>query len=65
MTGDLATASGSDVFDTELEQAIRRFQDRHDMKVDAVVGPSTIRALNEPVTQRIDQIRINLERERW
>ncbi|MEJ2528598.1 MAG: hypothetical protein P8Z39_00575, partial [Gammaproteobacteria bacterium] len=31
MTGDLATASGSDVFDTELEQAIKKFQDRHDM----------------------------------
>ncbi len=65
MTGDLAAASDSEVFDAELEQAVKRFQDRHDMKVDAVVGPSTILAMNEPVAKRIDQIRINLDRERW
>lgn len=65
LTGDLASAAGPDVYDEELEQAVKRFQARHDMKVDAVIGPSTIIAMNEPVARRIDQIRINLERERW
>jgi L,D-transpeptidase YcbB len=65
LTGDLASPAGPAVFDEELEQAVRKFQTRHDMKVDAVVGPSTIVAMNKPVERRVDQIRINLERERW
>ncbi|HSH57825.1 MAG TPA: L,D-transpeptidase family protein, partial [Halomonas sp.] len=52
-------------FDAALEAAVRRFQERHLLETDGVVGPRTRAALNVPVGKRIDQIRLNLERARW
>ncbi|WP_240454145.1 L,D-transpeptidase family protein [Halomonas sp. NO4] len=52
-------------FDATLEAAVERFQQRHLLQVDGVVGPATRAALNVPVARRIDQIRLNLERARW
>jgi len=52
-------------YDDAMQRAVRRFQARHTLEPDAVVGPATRRALNVPVAARIDQIRLNLERARW
>ena len=66
MTGDLASeASDSTRFDRELEQAVSRFQERHGLTPDGIVGPGTVEAANVTVEARIDQIRVNLERARW
>ncbi len=54
-----------ELFDTALAQATRHFQARHQLDADGVVGKKTLAALAVPVAQRIDQIRINLERARW
>lgn len=35
------------------------------MQVDGIVGPATIEALNTSRQQRLQQVRINLERQRW
>jgi murein L,D-transpeptidase YcbB/YkuD len=53
------------LFDAELEAAVKRFQERHGLTPDGAVGPGTLAALNVPVSARIDQIRVNLERARW
>ena len=52
-------------YDPELEAAVKRFQDRHGLTADGVVGPGTLAALNVPVSARIDQLRVNMERARW
>lgn len=67
LTGDLGLDKqvSTGYFDGELEQAVRNFQGRHGLEVDGRVGPSTLAAMNVPVTERIDQIRVNLERTRW
>jgi murein L,D-transpeptidase YcbB/YkuD len=68
VTGDLDNAqafAGASVYDEALQEGVRRFQDRHGIDVDAVIGPATLRALNVPVEERIRQFKINLERARW
>lgn len=66
-TGDLAPGgdSTSTRFDADLDAAVRRFQHRHGLNDDGVVGPSTRAALDVPVEERIRQLRLNLERARW
>ncbi len=53
------------VYDADLEAAVKRFQDRHGLTADGIIGAGTFAALNVPVSARIDQIRINMERARW
>jgi murein L,D-transpeptidase YcbB/YkuD len=54
-----------ELLDDAVEEAVKRFQGRHGLDEDGKVGPKTVEALNVPVEARIDQIRVNLERERW
>ncbi len=66
VTGDFdGVVTGSDFFDEKLEAAVIRFQNKHRLEADGVVGKNTYAALNIPVKQKIDQIRVNLERVRW
>jgi murein L,D-transpeptidase YcbB/YkuD len=67
ITGDLPVDAGADpaVYGGALEAAVKDFQERHGLYVDGVVGPATLKALNVTVEQRIEQIRVNLERSRW
>lgn len=66
-SGELADATPADatLFDDALAAAVRLFQVRHQLATDAIVGRQTLAAANVPVAQRIDQIRVNLERARW
>lgn len=52
------------LYDEALQSAVRDFQTRHGLDPDALVGRATLRALNVPMEQRIDQVRVNLERMR-
>lgn len=67
-SGDLAPQGGTDDprrFDATLAAAVKRFQRRHGVAEDGVVGPNTLGMLNVPVEKRIRQAEINLERWRW
>ncbi len=61
----LTHAIPSTHYDPLMAQAIRRFQHRHQLTIDGVIGAKTIRALNISVDDKIAQLRINLERYRW
>ncbi|MCG8359042.1 MAG: L,D-transpeptidase family protein [Kiloniellales bacterium] len=65
-SGDLEGESDDpDLFDPDLEAAVKRFQARHGLDVDGAVGKMTRAALNVPVEARIDQMLLNMERRRW
>ncbi len=51
-------------FDNQLEVAIKQFQRMHGLKPDGVIGPKTIRWLNESSNDRLKTIAINAERTR-
>lgn len=49
-------------FDSALEEAVRRFQDRHGLRTSGRVDQSTLAALNVSVEDRINQLQLNYER---
>jgi murein L,D-transpeptidase YcbB/YkuD len=51
--------------DAALGEGIRRFQDRHGLAPDGVIGQGTFAALTTPLTDRVRQIELTLERWRW
>jgi len=67
ISGDLtdSTCTNHDCFDEVLEDGVRKFQARHGLKVDGIVGSKSLLALNVPVEDRIRQIKLNMERWRW
>jgi L,D-transpeptidase YcbB len=61
--GDLDAAAGTtDIFDSYVEAAVRRFQARHGINVDGILREQTYRALNVPADIRLAQLRTNLAR---
>lgn len=67
-SGDLAPGAppeDAQHFDDALREAVLAFQQRHGLEPDAAVGRKTTAALQVTLGQRIDQIRVNLERLRW
>jgi murein L,D-transpeptidase YcbB/YkuD len=53
------------LFDDALVQAVVRFQNRHGLSPDGVVGPKTLAALNRSPQKRLRCVLVNLERWRW
>jgi murein L,D-transpeptidase YcbB/YkuD len=62
-SGDLRQTSGDPAaFDSYVQAAVRRFQERHGIPADGVVGAGTLKAMNVPAHVRLAQLQTNLER---
>tara|TARA_R110002050_G_scaffold9504_1_gene33062 strand:+ start:205237 stop:206817 length:1581 start_codon:yes stop_codon:yes gene_type:complete len=59
------TADNLEQYDALTEQAVRRFQKRHGLKVDGIIGTETRGELNVSALERVQQIKATLERRRW
>jgi L,D-transpeptidase YcbB len=66
-SGDLVfrAADTSRVFSKAMADAVVRFQKRNGLNVDGAAGAETVREMNISAAERIEQIRINMERYRW
>ena len=53
------------IFDEELEAALVDFQKYFGLTADGIAGESTFEALNTTVEERLNMIRVNMERCRW
>jgi murein L,D-transpeptidase YcbB/YkuD len=65
VSGDLdpnASAVENDIYDSYLDEAVRRFQARHGLSVDGVVNEATFDAMNVPAATRRDQLKVNIDR---
>jgi murein L,D-transpeptidase YcbB/YkuD len=63
--GGTAVPSDTATYDEALAAAVARFQARHGLAVDSVLGPRTLAALDVTAGERLRQIAANMERYRW
>lgn len=61
----LTSAQLTGILDSDTFEAVKLFQMMLDLDDDGIVGPATITALNRGQSDKIDQVRVNLERWRW
>ena len=55
----------TEYFDEQLAGAVRLFQGDHGIDADGIVGRQSYQVLNITFEQRVDQLRINMDRLRW
>lgn len=69
LLGDLPSTDGatenSEIYGGSLGEAVKSFQRRHGLTSDGRLGPQTLKQLNTPLTSRVEQLRLTLERWRW
>lgn len=53
------------IYDIEMNEALKKFQIRHGLAADGVIGKGTVEALNFSKRKRREQILANLERWKW
>ncbi len=63
--GDMPAEDTTNLYDSATVAAVKSFQQRTGLQTDGVAGLSFMKELNHPISERIKQILINLERDRW
>jgi murein L,D-transpeptidase YcbB/YkuD len=70
--GDLAADApravapdGTPLYEGALVDAVKRFQARHILDADGILGAGTIEALDVPLAARVRQLELAMERGRW
>jgi len=67
--GDLPVDAGvdpsRDVYDGAVVDAVRSFQQRHGLAADGRIDARTVAELNVPLSRRVRQMQLTLERWRW
>lgn len=65
LIGDLANDSKSDFYDQELMDGVMRYKLRHAQTPNYILAKEHIDQMNEPITDRIKTLMLNMERCRW
>ncbi len=65
LPADVSTPADERVYDDILAQAVRSFQRRHGLTPDGRVDTATVGELNIPISWRVRQLQLTLERWRW
>jgi murein L,D-transpeptidase YcbB/YkuD len=62
---DVNLPAGSDLYEDNLKNAVKRFQQRHGLEPDGSLSPDTFKQLTTPLEHRIAQLQLTLELWRW
>ena len=65
ISGDLTGDDSTQIFNDSLEIGVKNFQSRHGYKPTGIISDSLVKAMNVPVSVRLQQILMNMERMRW
>jgi murein L,D-transpeptidase YcbB/YkuD len=69
LVGDLppnaAVAPDSTLYQGPIVDAVKHFQERHGLEADGRIGKDTLEQLNTPLSDRVRQLQLTLERWRW
>jgi L,D-transpeptidase YcbB len=65
LLGDLPPGGSFDSYGGTLVEGVKHFQARHGLDPDGKLGATTLRELNTPLSERVQQIDDALERWRW
>jgi murein L,D-transpeptidase YcbB/YkuD len=65
LSGDITEDNGSQIYDSVMFYGVKSFQSRYGLGEDGVAGPTVLREMAAPLSKRIEQIIINMERCRW
>lgn len=68
LLGDLpvsANAPPGDIYESPLVEAVKHFQERHGLIPNGRLDAQTLKQLNTPLSSRVEQLRLTLERWRW
>jgi murein L,D-transpeptidase YcbB/YkuD len=65
LSADYVPPANAVTYDGAVVDAVKRFQRRHGLDRDGVLGKGTIAQLNTPLSFRVQQLQLTLERYRW
>jgi murein L,D-transpeptidase YcbB/YkuD len=65
LAADVQVDPNSGVYGGALVDAVKQYQDRHGLDVDGKLSASVVNDLNVPLSRRLEQIVLTLERWRW
>jgi murein L,D-transpeptidase YcbB/YkuD len=65
LAGDLKNDNQSSIYDEAMVAGIKEFQRRYGLKEDGIAGPGVLKEMAAPLSKRIEQIAVNMERCRW
>jgi L,D-transpeptidase YcbB len=67
LLGDLPEEHGStgQIYQGTLVDAVKRFQQRHGLEPNGLIDLATLRELNTPLSRRVVQLQLTMERLRW
>jgi len=60
-----SSTAKSTIYSDSIIAGVKKFQLRHGLGADGVIGKTTVAALNVPLSQRVTQIELAMERLRW
>jgi len=63
--GETVIPEKSSLYTGNIVEGLKKFQQRHGLTPDGIIGTGTVTALNVPLSQRVRQIELAMERLRW